>query len=71
MAQAYRTLPDQAGMVSALGHLFFPLTLALPFVLGTIADHVGLVATLLVLTAQPVGLFVLAVAGRRSGLTRG
>lgn len=71
MAQAYRTLPDQAGMVSALGHLFFPLTLALPFVLGTIADHVGLVATLLVLTAQPVGLFVLAVAGGRSGLTRG
>jgi len=64
MAQAYRSLPDQAGMVSALGHLFFPLTVALPFALGVIADTLGLVASLLVLLAQPAGLLVLALMGR-------
>jgi len=63
MAQAYRQLPDQAGMVNALGHFFFPLTLAAPFALGFVADAVGLVPTLLLLVVQPAGLLLLALRG--------
>ena len=63
-AQAYRSLPDQAGMVNAVGRVFAPLDLAVPLGLGLVADHVGLVAALLLLVAQPVGLFWIAVRDR-------
>lgn len=63
-AQAYRALPGQSGMMLALGHLFTPFSVALPYALGWIADHVGLIEALLVLTAQPIGLFAIAILTR-------
>jgi hypothetical protein len=47
------------------GHLFYPIALALPGVLGLIADRAGITAALLVLTAQPIGLVVLAMTTGR------
>jgi len=41
-------------------HLFAPLTLALPYGLGWVADHAGVLAALALLAAQPVGLVALA-----------
>ncbi|HLU68854.1 MAG TPA: MFS transporter [Kofleriaceae bacterium] len=65
MAQAYAALPDRAGAVQAAGHLFTPLTMLLPWLLGWLADHHGTAAALLVLLAQPVGITILALAARR------
>ncbi len=66
-AQAYAALPGRSGAVQAAGHIFTPLSLALPWLLGWIADQAGATAALAMLIAQPVGLAILAlVAGRRS-----
>jgi FSR family fosmidomycin resistance protein-like MFS transporter len=59
-AQAYRVLPDHSGTVNAVVHLFLPLTVALPVVLGFVADAFGLTAVLLLLAVQPIGLFWIA-----------
>ena len=48
-------------------HLFTPLGLALPWLLGVLADAAGTTAALIALAAQPVGLAVIAAAQRRSG----
>lgn len=61
IAQAYAALPGRSGTVNAAGHLFTPLTLALPFVLGALADATDVQIALAVLLAQPVGLALLAV----------
>lgn len=53
-ARAY----DQArpGLVAALSKVFGPLDLALPLLLGVVADRYGLVVALLLLLAQPLGI---------------
>ena len=61
-AQAYAALPARSGAVNAAAHLFTPLTLALPFALGALADAAGVRAALAVLLLQPVGLAALALA---------
>lgn len=66
-AQAYAALPGRSGTVNAAGHVFTPLSLALPWLLGWIADHAGLSTALALLIVQPVGLTAFAaIALRRS-----
>ena len=62
VAQAYAALPGRSGAVNAAGSVFTPLTLALPWVLGWIADRAGTGAALLALVAQPIGLALIALA---------
>jgi MFS family permease len=64
-AQAYRALPGRSGMLNAMAHVFTPLDLLLPLLLGVIADRFGLVPALAILLAQPIGLFLIALS--RSG----
>ncbi|HVS12350.1 MAG TPA: hypothetical protein VMV46_00360, partial [Thermoanaerobaculia bacterium] len=64
-AQAYRALPGRPGAVNALGQLFTPAEVALPFLLGVLADRCGLLAALLVLVLQPVGILALALLSTR------
>ncbi len=63
-AQAYARQPEASGTVLAIGHLFTPLALALPFVIGAVADHAGTLVALALLVAQPLGLVVLVAATR-------
>jgi predicted MFS family arabinose efflux permease len=62
VAQAYAALPGRSGAVNAAGSVFTPLTLALPWVLGWIADRAGTGAALLALVTQPIGLALIALA---------
>ncbi len=59
-ARAYAQRPEESGAVLAASHLFTPLGLALPYLIGAIADHAGTYVALLVLVAQPLGLIALA-----------
>jgi len=59
-AQAYARRPESPGAVLAASHLFTPLGLALPFVIGLVADHAGTHAALALLAIQPLALAVLA-----------
>lgn len=63
--QAFRTLPGRPATVNAVSQLFTPAEVALPLVLGLLADRWGLQATLLVLVLQPLGLLLLALLTRR------
>ncbi|HMG21708.1 MAG TPA: MFS transporter [Kofleriaceae bacterium] len=67
-AQAYARCPGRSSVVLVTSHLFAPFALALPWLLGWIADRAGTLAALAVLAAQPIGLVVLAftTAGRDS-----
>lgn len=65
-ARAYAQRPAESGAVLAASHLFTPLGLALPFLVGAIADHAGTNVALLALVAQPLGLIVLATSVRRA-----
>jgi MFS family permease len=69
-AQAFRALPERAGLVNAIGALFLPFDLAAPLVIGAIADRAGLQFALLLLLLQPVALAILALFGQRM-LARG
>lgn len=60
-ARAYARCPGRSSVVLVTSHLFAPLALALPWLLGWIADHAGPLAALAVLAAQPIGLVVLAI----------
>jgi predicted MFS family arabinose efflux permease len=60
-AQAYAALPGRSGAVNAASHLFTPVAMALPWLLGLLADHAGTTAALLVLVAEPLALFLIAV----------
>ena len=51
----YAALPGRSGTVNAAGHVFTPLSLALPWLLGWIADHAGLMTAIALLIVQPVG----------------
>lgn len=61
-AQAFARRPESSGAVLAASHLFTPLGLALPFAVGSIADHAGTYVALAVLIVQPIGLVILALA---------
>ncbi len=67
-AQAYARRPEASGSVLAAQSLFSPMGLALPFLVGFIADQAGTYVALLVLIAQPLGLIALVMlgGGRRS-----
>jgi len=60
-AQAYAARPESSGVVLAASHLFTPLGLALPFVLGVIADAAGIEIALAVLVIQPIALCMFAI----------
>lgn len=64
-AQAYARRPQQSGSVLAAAHLFTPLGLALPWLVGVVADRAGTTVALALLVAQPLGLVLLATSGRR------
>lgn len=64
-AQAYAALPGRSGAVAAAEHLFSPITMAVPWVLGWVADHYGTAAALILLVVQPIGLAVLALRAQR------
>jgi MFS family permease len=66
-AQAYAALPGRSGAVQAAGHLFTPLDVVVPLILGWIADRHGAGAALVVLLAQPVGIAIIAALAPRSG----
>jgi MFS family permease len=59
-ALAYARCPERSSVVMVASHLFAPLTLALPWGLGWVADHAGVPAALALLAAQPIGLVALA-----------
>jgi predicted MFS family arabinose efflux permease len=66
VAQTYAAHPGRSGAVNAAAHLFTPLSLALPWALGALADFAGTWWALAVLIAQPVGLLLMALSCRRS-----
>jgi predicted MFS family arabinose efflux permease len=59
-AQAYAALPGRSGTVNAAGHLFTPVAMALPWLLGRLADRAGTFAALLVLVVEPLAILVIA-----------
>jgi MFS family permease len=59
-AQAYALRPQSPGSVLAASHLFTPVGLALPFVIGLVADHAGTHVALALLVIQPLALAALA-----------
>ena len=63
-AQAYARRPGRSGSVLAASHLFTPLGLALPWLVGVVADHAGLTVALALLVVQPLGLVALATRER-------
>jgi MFS family permease len=63
-AQAYACRPNQSGSVLAASHLFTPLGLALPYLIGALADAAGTTMALTVLAAQPLGLVILVASTR-------
>jgi MFS family permease len=65
-AQAYARCPGRSSVVLVTSHLFAPFALAVPWLLGWIADRAGTLAALAALAAQPIGLVILAAATRRS-----
>lgn len=64
-AQAYARRPGRAGVIVVAGHVFAPLALALPWLLGVVADRAGTFVALSLLIAQPIGLVALAAATTR------
>ena len=60
-AQAYAQRPEASGAVLAASHLFTPLGLALPFLLGALADYAGSHVALAMLLVQPLGLVALTL----------
>ena len=63
-ARAYACAPGRSSIVLATSHLFTPLGLALPWLLGIVADVAGTWVALALLVLQPLGLVVLARATR-------
>ena len=63
-ARAYARRPGQSGSVLAASHLFTPLGLALPWLIGMVADRAGLTIALALLVVQPLGLVALATRER-------
>jgi FSR family fosmidomycin resistance protein-like MFS transporter len=70
-AQAYAALPGRSGTVNAAGHVFTPMSLGLPLLLGWIADHAGVSTAIALLIVQPVGLALCAVFALRRARATG
>jgi MFS family permease len=66
-AQAYAQRPGKSGSVQAVGHLFSPISLALPWLLGIVADRASIVTALALLVIQPIGLVALVAVTCRRG----
>ena len=69
-ARAYARRPGRSAVVIAASHLFAPVALALPWLLGMIADRAGVLVALAVMIAEPIGLVVLALASRATTADR-
>ncbi len=69
-SRVYSQRPEESGAVLAASHLFTPLGLALPFLIGALADRAGTYVALAVLVTQPIGLIVLTLATRRDALEK-
>jgi MFS family permease len=63
-ARAYARCPGRSGVVLVASHLFRPLGLALPWLIGIVADHAGTPTALALLVVGPLGLALLARATR-------
>jgi predicted MFS family arabinose efflux permease len=66
-ARAFAAMPDRPHLVVAAGALLGTLDLAIPLAVGIVADAAGLLAAMLVLLAQPVGVILAAAAGASHG----
>lgn len=64
-AQVYRLFPGQSGMMLAALACFAPLSAALPWLLGLLAQRFGLPVALCMTGLAPLG--VLVLAPRRMG----
>jgi hypothetical protein len=69
-AAAYARRPDRPGLVGALDHLFVPLDLAAPVLLGLLSDRLGLQVALLALLVQPLVVASVALISGRSAAPR-
>jgi hypothetical protein len=61
-AQAYARCPGRSSVVLVVSHLFSPIALAIPWLLGKVADRAGTPWALAILIAEPIGLVALALA---------
>jgi MFS family permease len=59
-ARAYARFPGRSSIVLVASHLFTPLGLALPWLLGIVADSAGTWIALALLALQPIALVALA-----------
>src|SRR5690606_8562558 len=64
-ARAYAALPGRSTLVAAAGQCFVLFELALPVLLGVVADELGLLVALALLLAQPLGILLAVVAAPR------
>lgn len=64
-AQAYAALPGRSGTVNAAGHVFTPMALGTPLLLGWIADHAGVSTAITLLIVAPVAIALCAVYALR------
>jgi predicted MFS family arabinose efflux permease len=64
-ARAFAAMPDRPHVVLAAGASFGALELALPLVVGVVADRAGLLAAVVLLLGQPVAVLGAAAAARR------
>lgn len=65
-AQLYRAIPESSGSVNALSTVLGALAIPVPFLLGVVADRVGLGAALALLLAQPLGVGAAALIALRA-----
>ncbi|HUJ61284.1 MAG TPA: MFS transporter [Kofleriaceae bacterium] len=70
-AQAYAARPGASGAVLAASHLFTPLSLALPWLVGAVADRAGTHVALALLAAQPIGIAVISACAASGRATPG
>jgi hypothetical protein len=64
-ARAFAAMPERPHVVLAAGALFGTVELAIPLLVGAVADRAGVRAAMLVLLAQPAAVLLGAVAARR------
>jgi predicted MFS family arabinose efflux permease len=64
-AQAYHAQPGRSGLVNAFSSLLLPIEIALPVLIGLVADRFGVLPALALLSVQPIGLIAVAVVALR------
>jgi predicted MFS family arabinose efflux permease len=65
-AQAYRARPGQSGLVNAFCAFFLPIEIASPVLIGLLADRLGILPALALLSLQPLGLIGVALISLRA-----